>query len=655
MSACGDIDDMDGKPQVLMRRHLGRLRQQVTLGQHRRRAVPQAAGLVPDRAAGALPASASPRRSARRRRLGLLCLIVLAPILLARVVAPAFAQDDAREVQRRQYDADVPKTIIELQPFRRTETTDIAGAGDASGQAALVNLNPAVGSWYLLQLRMPGEATARSYHLQTSKSGERLSLDSGFPDGILVSEGDRTQKCALWTGGLAAPLAQAAAVAAPYVPLCGGRVYLRNPTRGHKTLLESVTDFLRDNVWGGEEVLKFVRDSVLSDRQLQTGTLASSGGPAGSTASPAATTPTPAAIDAASATAVMPRGELGLELDVPAAELLAVGRWYPLRDEPGMFASVVEPRVIDKGILQADRDVVNALGDVEANAVVYLIAFDLSKFDLGFALGTDHPRVGWSDRTLPRERDDRLPGPDGIDTLKPLVATGMVAPPAIPRVAATFTGGFKRQHSAFKWGELATRNHGSHYGFIEEGVVASKLQPGLATLYVTADGGLDMKTWTEADNDKLPSVRSARQNGVPLIDFDETTRASVPGALVARWGPGNWSGTAEGQLRAQRGGACLQETAAGRFLIYAYFSGATPSAMARVFQAYRCRYAMQMDMNALEHTYLAVYRSVGGQRVVEHLVKGMSVLDEVKGDLVVPRFLGYADNRDFFYVLRRAP
>ena len=588
-------------------------------------------------------------RSKHRCSLGLLFSIAVASI------PPAFAQDDDKELQRRQYDADVPKTIVELQPFRRTMTMDIAGAGGASGRASLINLNPAVGAWYVLQLRLPGDSAERSYHLQTGRAGDRLALDSGFADGVVVTGGDRELKCALWSGSSAATLVQAASAPAPYVPLCSGGVYLRNPTRGHKTLLESVTDFLRDNVWGGEEVLKFVRDSVLRDRQLQTGPLASSGGPAGSTASPAATTPTPAAIDAASATAVMPRGELGLELDVPAAELLAVGKWYPLRDEPGMFASVLEPRVIDKGILQGDRDVVNALGDVEANAVVYLIAFDLSKFDLGFALGTDHPRVGWSDRTLPRERDDRLPGPDGIDTLKPLVATGMVAPPAIPRVAATFTGGFKRQHSAFKWGELATRNHGSHYGFIEEGVIASKLQPGLATLFVTIDGRLDMKTWTEADNDKLPSLRYARQNGVPLIDFDESRQISVPGALVARWGAGNWSGTAEGQLRAQRGGACLQEAAAGRFLIYAYFSGATPSAMARVFQAYRCRYAMQLDMNALEHTYLAVYRSVDGQRVVEHLVKGMSVLDEQKGDLLVPRFVGYADNRDFFYVLRRAP
>ena len=50
--------------------------------------------------------------------------------------------------------------------------------------------------------------------------------------------------------------------------------------------------------------------------------------------------------------------------------------------------------------------------------------------------------------------------------------------------------------------------------------------------------------------------------------------------------------------------------------------------MARVFQAYRCDYAMLLDMNALEHTYLALYRRSGSQLFVEHLIKGMSELDK---------------------------
>jgi hypothetical protein len=97
------------------------------------------------------------------------------------------------------------------------------------------------------------------------------------------------------------------------------------------------------------------------------------------------------------------------------------------------------------------------------------------------------------------------------------------------------------------------------------------------------------------------------------------------------------------------------QTLHGRhFVVYAVFSDATPSAMARVFQAYQLNYGMLTDMNALEHTYLAVYRRSGNGMSVEHLLSGMSVLDKSESGQVVPRFLGYPDNRDFFYVMRKA-
>jgi hypothetical protein len=75
--------------------------------------------------------------------------------------------------------------------------------------------------------------------------------------------------------------------------------------------------------------------------------------------------------------------------------------------------------------------------------------------------------------------------------------------------------------------------------------------------------------------------------------------------------------------------------------------------MARVFQAYGCRYAMLLDMNALEHTYLALYQRSGSQLTLEHLIHGMGEVDKTVSGKTVPRFLGYPDNRDFFYVMRR--
>ena len=170
---------------------------------------------------------------------------------------------------------------------------------------------------------------------------------------------------------------------------------------------------------------------------------------------------------------------------------------------------------------------------------------------------------------------------------------------------------------------------------------------------VFKDGAVDLRTWTEKDNADLWRIRQARQNGLPIIEYDAGTDTSRVGAMVPRWAKGNWSGSADKRFRTVRAGMGLQEHEGRRFLIYGYFSAATPSAMARVFQAYRCRYAMMLDINALEHTYLAIYRHSGAEFSVQHLVNGMNVLDKIRGGKVVPRFVGFPDNRDFFYLLEK--
>ncbi|MBP1601973.1 MAG: hypothetical protein H6Q06_2124, partial [Acidobacteria bacterium] len=253
-----------------------------------------------------------------------------------------------------------------------------------------------------------------------------------------------------------------------------------------------------------------------------------------------------------------------------------------------------------------------------------------------------------------RMRDDSMPGPDGIDSAAPLILNGLINPRDAAQTVATFAGGFKRAHGAFKYGVLAYKNHSSHYGFIENGVTFSRLQPDLSTVCVLDDGRVDLLTWTEGDNRLLQKIRYARQNGVPIITgFDASKNMSIPGPLVSRWGEGNWSGSEDRKLRTLRAGAALQQAGGRRFLIYAVFTSATPSAMARVFQAYRCLYAMHLDMNALEHTYMAACRRQGTSLDVEYLIRGMRVVDELTEGQYVPRFIGYADNRDFFYVLRK--
>jgi hypothetical protein len=162
-----------------------------------------------------------------------------------------------------------------------------------------------------------------------------------------------------------------------------------------------------------------------------------------------------------------------------------------------------------------------------------------------------------------------------------------------------------------------------------------------------------MKTWEAQDDQILAKIKYARQNGVPLVEFDERSQSTAPSRFVNNWGAGNWSGSEDLKLRTIRSGAALQTNGKKRFLISAVFSDATPSAMARVFQAYQCRYAMPLDMNALEHTYLAVYRRMGNQLFVDHLISGMSQVEKSDSDGAVARFLDYPDNRDFFDVMRQ--
>jgi hypothetical protein len=303
----------------------------------------------------------------------------------------------------------------------------------------------------------------------------------------------------------------------------------------------------------------------------------------------------------------------------------------------------MQPGMIARDVLQVPG--ANRLDSLERSADVYLVAFDMSLFDIGYELGTDHPSLGWSSR--PRQKH-RGAGPDGFGRPDPLVMNGTLSPALFDDVAASFTGGFKRDHGAWRYREFATFNWGHHYGFMPNGVILSRLWEGLATLYATRDGKMHMETWTKEHDALLPDLMMARQNGVSLIEN------GVPGPLVTSRGDGNWSGDADALLRTLRAGACAREVDGRQFLIYAYFSTGTPSAMARTFQAYQCDYAMLLDMNSQELTYMALYVHGKDEVETQHLVSGMALADvrDSRGNRI-PRFISAPDNRDFFYLVRR--
>ena len=547
------------------------------------------------------------------------------------------------------------RTILDLQPYSQTASVRIEGGQGQKGTAFLVDLNPRVRGWYLLKLAWEG-APLEVYHLENgAPRTQRLALEEDNPRGLVIVSAGEKVSCSLWGADARDDLKQARRSGTAFAPLCGGRLFLRNPVKGHQTALESMTDFLREKVPGGDEVVSFVRDKFFTyvyEKKAE-GSLESGpqGGPAPKELPEA---PAAALIDRDKAGRTVKPVDLGIDIEGPGSAAMVPGAWYRAKGSPGIYVSVLVPGWIAPEIMGSSRNLVNPLDSVELGQLVYLVAFDLSLFDLRYTLGTDHPGVGWSAHITPPMRDPSMPGPDGIGTSAPLVRTGLVSPSDAKRIAATFTGGFKRHHGAFKYGELSLRNHGSHYGFIEEGTLFSTLQPGLATIYVLDNGSVDMATWSLEANKLLPRIADARQNGVPLIErFDGAKGISVPGALVARWGAGNWSGSADEKLRSMRGGLALQEQSGRRFLIYGFFWSVTPSAMARVFQAYQCRYAMLLDMNALVHTYLAVYRREGSRLYVQHLIKGMRESDLTAKGQYMPRFLGFSDDRDFFSLSRK--
>ena len=70
--------------------------------------------------------------------------------------APGSVDRETAASQWTEYQADAPKNIVELQPFRSTASMRFQMPA-SEGVATLVNLNPRVNAWFLLTLRLAAE------------------------------------------------------------------------------------------------------------------------------------------------------------------------------------------------------------------------------------------------------------------------------------------------------------------------------------------------------------------------------------------------------------------------------------------------------------------------------------------------------------------
>ena len=91
---------------------------------------------------------------------------VILAVLSLRPVWAADPRNIAPATQIDQYNAQVPKTIVELQQFRDTTSIKILAPGGQQGVATLINLNPDINIWYLLELNWHAGATPAAYHLE---------------------------------------------------------------------------------------------------------------------------------------------------------------------------------------------------------------------------------------------------------------------------------------------------------------------------------------------------------------------------------------------------------------------------------------------------------------------------------------------------------
>ncbi len=564
-------------------------------------------------------------------------------------------------VPAAQAPAQAARDVVDLQRYRSRQSL----ANTRGDTVTLTNLNPDFGAWYLLEWQLDGQHA--QFHLEVAaRDGhpERRPALALHADGLtLAMPGEAPRLYPLWAPAQAGDTPPGALNEAPapvevfrpdfkskspYIPLCDGQVFVRRQQPGSSTGLEYTTDLLRSTslgTWFVEAAKPYLIPAPERGDERHEA-------PAQAPHAEDAAYPLNAELNPKLADVLCKNRNLGIESE--AAGEYRYGKWYKTTRHPGVFVSVMKPSAVSPAILDSHRDRVSALGmhdknRKEAEGLVYLMALDMAAFRFGYSLGAEHPRVDWSGYAQGERNAD---GPDGFGTLKPLCTAGALAPYYLPYVSATFVGGFKREHSAFKRGPFSKVNRGSHYGFGENGVVCSVPRPGLATAAINASGDLELFTWPEADAGLGQCYPHFRQNGLPIIEALGADGASIPGAYCNNWFVAQWSGDQHGNVVTLRSGLGIQSVQGRRYLLFAHFSGATPSAMARVFQAYRVSYAMQLDMNTPNYCFASLYHrdAQGAIQGAEYLHEDMRSGNGSDHSL---KFIQRNDTRDFFYVLQR--
>lgn len=169
------------------------------------------------------------------------------------------------EVQESEYEQITKKSIVELQQFRTSESIELK-----SGETVtLTDLNPKINTWFLLKFTSKNGTKSKTYHIENVDPQNQTLKLAAEPAIHLAIDGGRSPfRCVPWRGS-STPLERAEQAQLPFSPFCGGRLYLHNKIKGTRTTLEATSEFLRDNVWLGENLVGFVKDNFFKDSEFE--------------------------------------------------------------------------------------------------------------------------------------------------------------------------------------------------------------------------------------------------------------------------------------------------------------------------------------------------------------------------------------------------
>ena len=151
------------------------------------------------------------------------------------------------------------RTIFDLQKFIDIYEEDIPSETAKKGNVKLINLNRNIEKWYLLAIIWPGEVDYQFFHLENPyPTHQFIRLSTEQPGSLEILSFANKKNCLLFKEKKNSPLIRAGLKKSPYAPLCTGRVLLRNPTEGNVSSEEKAVNFLRNNIWKGENFINLL-------------------------------------------------------------------------------------------------------------------------------------------------------------------------------------------------------------------------------------------------------------------------------------------------------------------------------------------------------------------------------------------------------------